>query len=791
MKAVIAGLGCVGQAETATPAQHRASRRLRVWVATIVAALVASVAVPRSFADSMKEETEAKVKKAAVMVFTFTTKNKKGDTLQGSGSGFFVNGTGLAITNNHVVDPTHMKSPEEKQSFHYKAGKLTWTVITDSGTEDEQTWEAVVVYQNEAADQAVLQVYDESGDKLDWPDYLTLLPESRLRDRMPVWALGFPGGDRNRSNRDKHPLVSITSGNVLQAPRTPGGRIRMVYTDVVARPGNSGGPMVDRDGYLVGTVTLMKAPEGREDTGGAKYSSLVPAQLTAEMVRNAFLLGKMDNGTDVSPFMDVLTDSHGRIDVPEFQRRMDKDILFYDDGDRIPGKVVTEVIHWEFSLGKIEAPAKDVAYIMSDGGSASLFLEGGNRIRSSEIDSSIQFAMEGGDAAEIKLEDVRVVAFRHPSDGSEPVSGRVLILDTDDCHLRLQEVVGTLTFKSRAGVIKVPLRDIVRFETDDRGRHVLNLTRDRRLTGEFESSVVKAVIADTRTPIEIDLAKAEWATVEVRHVDWMEPPGLGLSGVLASARSEIRELAAILESDDPTAARGLLDPMLKPAHLRKLPGVEKDRLLLLNAVATVLEGNGPAASKAFRKCSRSSDENIVAFARASTALLKRHDDFTFDGKPLRDRHTFLAAGKAMAAGYIQTVRDALKDAQGAELRSHGDYVKGIGLVRKHENNMIACGFFAGVEADDELVRVWKYAVDVSRREVARIDAALEELKQNSRSRSRRGSRRAGSRERDELNKLKEKVIETAQTYMEKRFDYGFRIEDSDIHELRSRKSQED
>ncbi len=157
---------------------------------------------------------------------------------------------------------------------------------------------------------------------------------------------------------------------------------------------------------------------------------------------------------------------------------------------------------------------------MSDGGSATLFLEGGNRVRASEIDSSIQFAMDGGDANEIKLEDVRVVAFRYPSDGSDPVSGRVLILDTDDCHLRLQEVAGTLSFKSRAGVIKVPLRDIQRFETDDRGRHVLNLTRDRRMTGEFESSVVKAVIADTRTPIEIDLAKAEWATVEVRQVDW-------------------------------------------------------------------------------------------------------------------------------------------------------------------------------------------------------------------------------------------------------------------------------
>ena len=91
---------------------------------------------------------------------------------------------------------------------------------------------------------------------------------------------------------------------------------------------------------------------------------------------------------------------------------------------------------------------------------------------------------------------------------------------------------------------------------------------------------------------------------------------------------------------------------------------------------------------------------------------------------------------------------------------------------------------------NELVRVWKYAVDLTQREVARIDAALEEMQSNNRSRNRRNSR-SGSRERDDLNKLKEEVIETARNYMEKRYDYGFRIEDPDIHELLVKKSQDD
>ena len=82
MKAVIAGFGSVGRADTATQVQQRASGRPRVWAATMVATLVVCLGVPRSFADGMKEETLGKMKKAAVMVFTFTTKTQKGDTPQ-------------------------------------------------------------------------------------------------------------------------------------------------------------------------------------------------------------------------------------------------------------------------------------------------------------------------------------------------------------------------------------------------------------------------------------------------------------------------------------------------------------------------------------------------------------------------------------------------------------------------------------------------------------------------------------------------------------------------------------
>jgi hypothetical protein len=196
-----------------------------------------------------------------------------------------------------------------------------------------------------------------------------------------VYAFGFPGGDSQRTAREKHPEATVTEGHILEIPRTAGGRIRMIYTDVEARPGNSGGPMVDVDGYLVGTVTLMKPPEGRKDTGGARYSALVPAALSQEMIRTAVEKGKLEAGGDLVPFVALLTGDDGRIRLPGFDRLSKQDALYYPNGDRIHGTVGTDTIPWESPIGTFEVPADAVAYVVSGKDQCDLFLEGGTGFR--------------------------------------------------------------------------------------------------------------------------------------------------------------------------------------------------------------------------------------------------------------------------------------------------------------------------------------------------------------------------------------------------------------------------
>ena len=94
------------------------------WGVRLVMSLAGSAVLLSSLparAQEMKPRTEDQVKRAAVMVFTLTSKRQKNDTTVGSGSGFFINSNGLVITNNHVVDPTHLRSPEEKQQYHYQS----------------------------------------------------------------------------------------------------------------------------------------------------------------------------------------------------------------------------------------------------------------------------------------------------------------------------------------------------------------------------------------------------------------------------------------------------------------------------------------------------------------------------------------------------------------------------------------------------------------------------------------------------------------------------------------------
>lgn len=765
----------------------RRRRKGTGWVVGLAVAAAVNPTADLRASEQLKPKVEEKVRHSTLFVKTYQSKRSKNDTPHGAGSGFFINSTGLMISNNHVVDPTHdpydEKWPEEKHRFHYEGGKLSWTVTADSGTSAEKTYDATVIYQNEQADQALMQVHDKDGNLLSTPNYLALQPESRLRKRTSVWGVGFPGAD-TQGTREKAPAAQIDPGNTIDLPRSPGGRIRKVYTDVVVRPGNSGGPQVDQDGLVVGTATQMTPPEGREDTGGARYTALVPAALTAEMIRNAYRLKKIPPGTDFTPFLDFLSGQGGRIDLPEFDRRGDAEVLFYANGDRVYGKFLPEELKFETELGTLKIPSTAIAYLMTGEGSTTVHLEGGNRISVSKIDESFGFEPQGGSKLDVKYTDIRVISFRTAANKAGSVTGKVVVVDGNLCRLLLSKIEGAAKFTGAAGTLDIKLEDIDRIETASNGDRIVILRDERRMTGKFEPAPFKATIAATGTPIEIQLSQLEQGFVDTRFLTGRELGGLGLVQIV-EARADFKRIAQALESNTPDSAKASLDKLMDKTVSAKMPPLEKDQLKLLDAVYQLRAGKYADALKGFRGIMRSEDKNVAVYAAASASVLKKYESGQCNGKPLSDRMVFADAGAEIARGNVHLVRDAIKELRSIDGEGKNDLIKISNTIKNSEENIAQAGVFLGTIPEDLMLRLWKIGQSASIREYRKLAAETGEGRQGRGGGGNRPAVNITPQRMREIEQRLKKVREVFVEYIQKRFDYGFFVEDIDIEELQA------
>ena len=146
--------------------------------------------------------------------------------LEGQGSGIVLDRGGLIVTNNHVIDGASQVHVSLK---------------------DGRTFTGEVVGSDEATDVAVIRV-DASE-----------LPAADLGDSESLWvgqfvlaignALALPGG----------PTVSmgVLSAKGRPLPGTDFIFEGLLQTDAAVNPGNSGGPLADLGGNIIGMTTMM------------------------------------------------------------------------------------------------------------------------------------------------------------------------------------------------------------------------------------------------------------------------------------------------------------------------------------------------------------------------------------------------------------------------------------------------------------------------------------------------------------------------------------------------------
>src|SRR5262249_22048692 len=136
-----------------------------------------------------------------------------------------------------------------RQRFAYRYGyRPTRSEITVT-LADGTTLPAKVLAQDTEHDIAALAV-----DAHDLPT-IRLGDSRNLRSGQLVLAVGHPWGVMGAVT------AGIVIGSGANLPEIPGGEREWVVIDLKVRPGNSGGPLVDAQGHLIGINTIMTGPQ--------------------------------------------------------------------------------------------------------------------------------------------------------------------------------------------------------------------------------------------------------------------------------------------------------------------------------------------------------------------------------------------------------------------------------------------------------------------------------------------------------------------------------------------------
>ena len=212
-------------------------RRLLVPALVLMATLLARPAA----AQTLKRETVDRLKAATVFIQVSQRDYLSGDEEVASGSGFFFHPNGFVVTNWHVVRPFgvgFIELPLPRELTRIK-------VFINSGTLEEEVVDAALVAVDKEADLAILATPKRN---------VTCLEAGRVEDLMetsPLWVVGFPLGEKF-AIIERGPEVTLGRGTVTALRHDDQGKLQVIQTDAQFDSGNSGGPLTNAEGRVLG-----------------------------------------------------------------------------------------------------------------------------------------------------------------------------------------------------------------------------------------------------------------------------------------------------------------------------------------------------------------------------------------------------------------------------------------------------------------------------------------------------------------------------------------------------------
>ncbi|MBU3578544.1 DegQ family serine endoprotease [Polynucleobacter sp. 73C-SIWE] len=174
---------------------------------------------------------------------------------RGVGSGFIIESNGLILTNAHVVE----------------GATTIYVTLTD-----KREFKAKLLGMDKRTDVAVVKI-----DARDLPK-LPLGDSSKVRVGEWVLAIGSPFGLEN----------TVTAGIVSAKSRDTGDYLPFIQTDVAVNPGNSGGPLLNTAGQVIGINSQIFSRSG----GYMGISFAIPIDEAMRVAEQLRTNGKMTRG---------------------------------------------------------------------------------------------------------------------------------------------------------------------------------------------------------------------------------------------------------------------------------------------------------------------------------------------------------------------------------------------------------------------------------------------------------------------------------------------------------------
>lgn len=225
----------------------------------------------------------------------------------GSGSGAIISPDGYIVTNAHVVEGAKM---EEEDLANAAFEQLVSLVAEHFQVDYNEAYEYMVTYTQYTKVTRALKVILPGGDVLDGEvksygapinegkDVAVLKVEGKnlptlplgksetIEDQDNIWVLGYPAAaESDLLSPDSSLVSSMNAGQISATSKKTEQGSPVIQLNAAATHGNSGGPVINEKGEIVGLLTFRGDTVNGQEVQGFNFA--VPVDTVKEFVNQA------------------------------------------------------------------------------------------------------------------------------------------------------------------------------------------------------------------------------------------------------------------------------------------------------------------------------------------------------------------------------------------------------------------------------------------------------------------------------------------------------------------------